>query len=120
MAVEIRDAGSLEKIKSLAGIEGRSTLVFMDNIPVGASGLEAVLPSRPERRWAIIQNNPEGGSIARFRVVFEGQVVDGYLILDPGDSFQIDDNIPWTGAVWIGEASGNAGTVSVVECRVLK
>lgn len=118
MAVEIRDSGYRGKITSLAGIEGRSTLVYMDNVAVGASALVQVLQARPERKWAIIQNNPESASIARFRVVFEGQAIDGYLILDPGDAFQIDDSVPWTGEVWIGEASGNAGTCSVVESRV--
>lgn len=107
------------KLKSLAGIESngwRGLLIEMNDEVVTAGGSRIILPANPRRLWAVIQNTTnDPGNTA----IYFGNTSGGAILLPQYSVVQLDQNLPFTGAV-IGLAGGAQNiTYKVVECTIL-
>jgi hypothetical protein len=71
-----------------------------------------LLHQNPFRVWAIIQNL-DGNNVL---VAFEsGTGIAANMIIPPGGNLQIDDNLPWTGPVFLASVTGN---VTYIEASI--
>lgn len=106
--VRIADNGVDGQLISLAGLKGRRGLgaVLDHRAATCPAGVKTqILQSNPGRVYALITN----GDTARLYLSFTEDTSYNIHPLDPGGSFQIDRDFPWTGGVW-----GYNATVQVI------
>jgi len=95
------DPGYNGRLMSLGGVIGREGLgLVVENKIYTETGIATqLIPSNPARYWLIMRNigtlrtniafGPDGG----------GYATANHIYLEPGDVFQIDRMIPWTGSI---------------------
>lgn len=108
--VDARDQGFIGRLVSLGGVKGREGLGYMiqhatASTPVGGGKVQ-IIPANSARACALITN------VDAVRVYLSFVEDPNFAIhpLDPGGSFQIDEDFPWTGGVWM---TYNVGVATV-------
>jgi hypothetical protein len=118
----VSDGGYSGRLKSLANVEGspnRGVRVdFRWVATTGTTSGTVALTPNTRRKWAILHNSPYYNSAALY--IHFNDPMDGTatgISLDVGDSFVIDDNFPYTGAVYVGTPTG-IGNLLVYEASI--
>jgi hypothetical protein len=96
-------ATTYTSLSGFKGGDGKGLIVERpDAVVAFTTGVE-LLHSNPLRKWALIQN--QGAAIT---FSFDtGTGIAPTMILQPGGVIQIDDNLPWCGAVYLAAAAGS-------------
>lgn len=109
----VYESGGYAGIVSLAGVVSvnRGRKMLLGSVSAPTTGVQA-FDNNPRRISALIQNR---GSV-NLNVYFDLTTLA--VVLLPGESFQIDQNYPWTGQVTVQGAGATCNPVYVNEVSV--
>jgi hypothetical protein len=111
-----QESGYNGKIISLGGVEGiesRGRQLNSGVLITDPAFILQVLPDNPRRISALLQNSD---AAIPLYIIFGDQSGNIAFYLAAGQPFQIDQNFPWTGAVYAGCAAGS--TLNFTEVSV--
>jgi len=115
MAVQLDGTGYHGKLRSLAGLLGREGAgLEVKQTAFAIGGTNNVLNANGKRVWALIQNL----GTTKFHYSFgPAAAASGDHQLPPGGVLQIDDHLPWAGALSV-TWDGTTATVCVTEASL--
>jgi hypothetical protein len=97
-AIEAGNAGLLISLGGIIGRIGAGREIASDYLTSVGGNYVQVLDSNPKRLSAIVQNRGTDLLLVAFG---EMSVSGSAILIDPHGSFQIDQNFPWTGPVFV-------------------
>ena len=104
--------GRMVSLGGVAGREGLGLHTRRPDAPITVTD-QYILNTNQARMWALIQNT---GLVNDLRICLdEGTGIAPAFVLKPGETLQIDKNLPWTGAVY---AQSTTTTVEYIEASV--
>lgn len=109
-----RDAGYTGRLVSLGGVLGRPGHgIEINQRSFNNGGTQQIVGSNPNRMWMIIQANYSNASAVTIKLALPLRGPDQTIQLAPGGTFQIDQNIPWTGPI-----TTDGGVVGITEAQL--
>jgi hypothetical protein len=116
-----RETGSNQKLISLGGVIGQAGLgreVNTTLLTMAVGVLQYALAANPKRISALIVNNGDVALASQYVGVYIGENNTGPFFLTEFGSFQIDENFPWTGSVYIAYLGAGSPVISITEVSV--
>ena len=109
--------GNLRSLANTKGLTSYGLRIQVNSVAVPTSTNVQVMNANPNRRWALMQNiNTD--DITVFFGDLAGAGVAGIRLPTYG-TLQIDDKIPWTGAMTAFQDSGSTINLFVMEAEIM-
>lgn len=115
----VLDTGYIGQTKSLSGVLGSSGMGLVcqiESVALPTSTNTQVMQSNPSRKWALLQNINASDITVFFGDVAASGVAG--IRLPRYGTIQIDENLPWCGAMTAFQDSGSTINLFVMESSV--
>lgn len=112
MGTVFRESGYLGRLTSLGGVKGHEGIgrQVEDASALSVTSLYCAIPANPSRVWASITNDPTSTNDLD---IYLGDGLYKFCSLVPGGSLLINDELPWTGNIWV---NSTAAEMLAYEC----